>query len=298
MAKREYSQAEKERFAADRREQLEKWQSEIAGKVTDLVDGAEWQRWLQVAANFHRYSFNNICMIVLQRPDATAVAGYQMWRTSFGRQVNRGETGIRILAPVTKRVEKVTADGLPVLDENGRPATVTQMVGVRLATVFDISQTSGPDLPAQPLPKLLTGEAPPGLWDRLQGFVEAQGFRVERGDCGDANGLTNFSTSTVRVRADIDDGAAAKTLAHEAAHCVLHSPEGRAGQPVCRGRGEVEAESVAWWLRRTVWILANTHSRMWPVGPRRPRPAHRPAPRWPTSFRRRGPGWSRRPTRS
>ena len=250
MARREASNAEKDQHAAERREQLEQWQSRLAEQVTDLVNGDQWQRWLEVASRFHRYSFRNSVMILIQCEDATAVAGYQAWKTLFGRQVNRGETGIRILAPVTKRFDKVTPDGRPVLDEKGRPDSGTRLVGVRLATVFDISQTSGPDLPAQPLPTLLTGEAPAGLWDGLKGFVEEQGFRVTRGDCGGANGITDFTTGEVRVRADIDDAAAVKTLAHEAGHCVLHGPEGRDGQPVCRGRGEVEAESVAYLLTR------------------------------------------------
>ena len=105
---RQYSQADRDRFAAERRDQLERLQSQIAGRVTDLVNGAEWQQWLSVAAKFHQYSFNNTMLIMLQRPEATLVAGYKTWQTSFGRQVNKGETGIRILAPVTKQIEKHT----------------------------------------------------------------------------------------------------------------------------------------------------------------------------------------------
>ena len=79
---------------------------------------------------------------------------------------------------------------------------------------------------------------------RLQTFVEAQGYTVSRGDCGGANGITMFDSRQVRVRADIDDAAAVKTLAHEAGHVLLHAPDQR--QPfACRGVIEVEAESVA-----------------------------------------------------
>ena len=246
MSRREFSQAEKDQFSAERREQLEMWQSQVAGKVTDLVNGDEWQRWLDVAARFHRYSFNNSVLILLQRPDATAVAGYQAWKTSFGRQVNKGETGIRILAPVTTRASRLELDGSPLLDESGKPATGRQLVGVKVVSVFDVSQTTGPDLPVMPRPELLAGQAPDGLWDRLQSFVEAQGFRVERGDCGTANGFTDFTAAVVRVRSDVDDAQAVTTLAHEAGHVLLHAPEGRRGEPVCRGRSEVEAESVAY----------------------------------------------------
>lgn len=246
MAKRELSDADRAEFAAERREQLELWQSKLTEKVADLVNGDQWQRWLDVAARFTSYSFRNSLLILLQRPDATAVAGYKAWQRSFGRQVNRGEVGIKILAPVTRRADKVAADGRPVLDQFGQPVKETLIVGVRLATVFDVSQTAGRELPEQPVPKLLIGQAPPGLWEGLQRFVEEQGFRVTRGPCDGANGITNFAVSEVRVRSDMDDAAAVKTLAHEAAHVLLHSTAGLGGEQVCRGRREVEAESAAY----------------------------------------------------
>ena len=242
---RQYSQADRDRFAAERRDQLERLQSQIAGKVTDLVNGAEWQQWLSVAAKFHQYSFNNTMLIMLQRPEATLVAGYKTWQTSFGRQVNKGETGIRILAPVTKRIEKHTPDGAPVLDNDGNPVKVTALVGLKPVSVFDITQTSGPDLPTPATPKLLTGEAPVGLWDRLQAFVEAQGYSVERGDCRGANGYTDPHARLVRVRGDVDDAQAVKTLAHEAGHVLLHTGDKDLDAGPCRGSREVEAESVA-----------------------------------------------------
>lgn len=246
MARREFSEADGDRFAAGRRELLEEWQAKLTGRVADLVNGDGWQAWLDVASRFSSYSFRNSVLIMMQRPDATAVAGFRAWQTSFGRQVNRGETGIKILAPVTRRVEKTVLDGRPVLDEHGVPVKATQLVGVRLVTVFDISQTSGPDLPSQPEPVLLRGEAPSGLWDSLQQLVEGKGFRLSRGDCDGANGWTDFTTNEVRVRSDIANAAAVKTLAHEAGHVLLHSTVGLAGEQVCRGRREVEAESVAY----------------------------------------------------
>ena len=243
---RQYSQADRDRFAAERRDQLERLQSQIAGRVTDLVNGAEWQQWLSVAAKFHQYSFNNTMLIMLQRPEATLVAGYKTWQTSFGRQVNKGETGIRILAPVTKRIEKHTPDGAPVLDNDGNPVKVTTFLGLKPVSVFDITQTSGPDLPTPATPKLLTGQAPAGLWDRLQGFVEAQGYTVDRGDCCGANGYTDPHAKLVRVRGDVDDAQAVKTLAHEAGHVLLHTDDKELDAGLCRGSREVEAESVAY----------------------------------------------------
>ena len=71
---------------------------------------------------------------------------------------------------------------------------------------------------------------------------------MARGDCGGANGLTGYASRTVRVRADVDDAQAVKTLAHELAHVLLHDPGDfpAGGTAGCRGSREVEAESVAY----------------------------------------------------
>ena len=141
-----------------------------------------------------------------------------------------------------------------------------------MAHVFDVSQTSGEPLPERPAPQLLAGQAPAGLWDALASEVTARGFTLERGPClnGMANGLTNYATRTVTVRADVDQAQAVKTLARELAHVLLHEPAGQAsiadgapattGEPPvssaehCRGRIEVEAESVA-------YLVTYTHGR-------------------------------------
>ena len=55
---------------------------------------------------------------MLQRPDASQVAGYRTWQ-SLGRQVRKGEQGIQILAPVTRRAT-VEDDDNSRTDATGR----------------------------------------------------------------------------------------------------------------------------------------------------------------------------------
>lgn len=199
--------------------------------VETLTTGEEWQRMLDMSNRLHAYSFGNVLLINIQRPGATMVAGYRRWQ-ELGRQVRRGEKSIRILAPVVVKKEEKDGDEKRVL------------VGFRGTGVFDVSQTDGPPLP-DVRPCLLEGDAPIGLWGALAGQVEGHGFVIERGPCGAANGLTDFTTRTVRVRDDVSPAQAAKTLAHEMAHVVLHSPV-HVRYFACRGRCEVEAESVAY----------------------------------------------------
>ncbi|MFT4217260.1 MAG: ArdC family protein [Micropruina sp.] len=239
-----HSLSEAQREAADRarRETVEELHRQLTEHVGSLDNRAEWERYLAFARSFHQYSFGNRLLIMLQAPDATAVAGYRAWQAR-GYQVRRGEKAIRVLGPVTKRAPILDPAGNPVLDADGKPRETRQLVGVKPVPVFDISQTDGPPPPQHPDPVLLTGQAPPGLWDALATLVADRGFRLERGDCQGANGLTLYSERVVRVRADVDDAQAVKSLAHEVGHVLMH-PDG--ADRGCRGLEEVEAESVAY----------------------------------------------------
>lgn len=226
---------------ARRREQLIGIHETLEEAVADLANSEAWQHMLRIAARMPHYSFNNILLVAVQRPDATAVAGYRAW-AALGRQVRRGEKGIGILAPCLYRSEP----GGEAAEQAEEPARTLR--GFRVVHVFDITQTDGPALPD--LPQLLRGEAPNGVWDRLAELVADAGFTLERGPCGQANGYTDFKRRVVRVRVDVDDAQAVKTLAHELGHIRADHEHrflvGRSGSAECRGQAEVEAESIAY----------------------------------------------------
>lgn len=195
--------------------------------------------------------FNNTVLMWAQaqhsgRPMPTMVAGYRAWKAK-GCSPRAGE-GMRIFAPVSAKVPLRDVGGRVVQDPAGDPVLVRRMVGVKPVTVWDISGVDGA-APPIPTPRLLVGEAPAGLWDALATLVEEAGYRLSRGDCGGANGWTNFTTGEVRVRDDVDDAQAVKTLVHELAHVRLHAPAAAQAGPARaehRGVHEVEAESVAY----------------------------------------------------
>ena len=131
-----------------------------------------------------------------------------------------------------------------------RPAGARVLRGFRVAHVFDISQTEGDPLP-DIAPELLTGDGPAALWEALAAQVTAHGYTLTREACGQANGLTDPAARTVRVRPDVADAQAVKTLAHELAHIECgHTADGYDYRG-CRGRAEAEAESVAYIV--TAW---------------------------------------------
>jgi antirestriction protein ArdC len=209
----------------------------LTAAVESLVSGEDWQQLLSLAARLYRYSPNNCLLIRLQRPDASCLAGYRRWQ-ALGRQVRKGEKGVAILAPVVTRRRPVDHD-----EETEQPGLVRVLRGFTVAHIFDVSQTDGPPLP-EVGPALLDGNAPAQLWDRLAAQVAGAGFTLTQGDCRPANGTTDFVARAVTVRDDVTDAQAAKTLAHELAHVLLH--DGTENATGCRGRAEVEAESVAY----------------------------------------------------
>jgi hypothetical protein len=119
--------------------------------VERILDGEEFKRYLAFAARFHRYSANNSLLILVQRPTATRVAGYKRWR-ELGRQVRRGEEGIRIFAPIFRTVED---------EEGGEKARI--LCSFKVVKVFDVSQTDpvpgAPPIPHKPRPEALPGSS-------------------------------------------------------------------------------------------------------------------------------------------
>ena len=201
--------------------------------IANLSTSEAWREWLDTQRAFHRYSFGNCLLIARQRPDATQVAGFHAWR-QLGRWVRKGETAIRILAPMT-RTREVETDG-------GESEKVTSLLGFRVAFVFDISQTDGRDLPATPCQRL-TGDNGEAMWVGLADVAAELRYSilVTNDLPGERNGDCCFETKTIRVRASNAPAQRVKTLAHELAHALLHE-DGTTPRAVA----ELEAESVAY----------------------------------------------------
>ena len=247
------------------------WNAKLAGlhqrlvaSVEELVNGNEWNRALEFSARFRSRSFNNSLLIWAQHSAAherglvptalpSYVAGFRHWQT-LGRHVVSGQKGYMIFAPLTARFASpspVDISSWRRLSPNERPrageVVRQRMVGARPAYVWDISQTEGAPIPDRPMPTLLRGEAPKGLWNGLRALIQESGLAValvpDAAAIDGANGLTDFAHRIVSVRADMDPAAGVKTLSHELAHIRMHSLD--AGLLSHRGMDEVEAESVA-----------------------------------------------------
>jgi len=258
MSKEEWAEQSKARLAAA--------QETLEAEVAKLVTGDDWMRYLDFQSKLHNYSPNNIMLLAAQHaeryqaglspePTPSFMAGFGTWR-QLGRQVNKGEHGYAVLAPVTY-MHREARDGTGesrrlAKGEEPKPGETEQkssaLHGFKIEHVFEAGQTSGAPLPEVPHPKLLEGEAPEGLGLAVMELIESAGYSVDtvpdaaaiRG----ANGQTNWGARSVVVRSDMTDAAMVKTLLHECGHVLLHADG--AGALITRGQKEVEAESVAY----------------------------------------------------
>lgn len=242
-------------MTAGHEDRLAQAHEQLRKAVEELRSGEDWAQMLATQARFHNYSWGNCLLIQASCPQATKVAGYRTWQ-SLGRQVRKGERAIPILAPVVTRRQDAGAE--EATEEPSRDTTRV-LRGFRVAYVFDISATDGDPLP-EVRPQLLEGEAPTHLYDRLAAQVSEAGFTLLRAECSPANGSTDFLSRTVTVRPDLSPAASVKTLCHELAHVTLHEQLATELRGGCRGRAEVEAESVAYLVCATAGLDSGSYS--------------------------------------
>ena len=224
--------------------------------ITELFDSERYKEYLQVMSKFHNYSFNNTLLIAMQKPDASLIAGFNAWKNNFGRNVMRGEKGIRILAPspykIRQEVEKKDPQtGKTVTDSNGKPVTETKEIQIpayKVVAVFDVSQTEGRELPSISANEL-TGDV-----EQYEDFYTAlektspvpMGFeKIE----GGAHGYYHLEEKRIAIDEGMSQLQNLKTAIHEIAHAKLHdidlnAPE-QPDRPDRRTR-EVQAESIAY----------------------------------------------------
>ena len=223
--------------------------------IQELFESERYKAYLTTMSKFHSYSFNNTLLIAMQ--GGQLVAGYNKWRDDFHRNVKKGEKAIKILAPAPfkakKEVQKLDAQGRPVMGKDGKPVTEVQEIQVpafKIVSVFDVSQTEG-----EPLPSIGVEELT-GSVERYGEFFKAleQTSPVPIGfeDIpGGSHGYYHLTEKRIAIQEGMSELQTLKTAIHEIAHSKLHAidPEApaieQADRPDSRTR-EVQAESVAY----------------------------------------------------
>ena len=247
--------------AEERRAQAEELQGSIADQVEQLRNSDQWVRFLRFAQSFHRYSLNNLLLILSQCPTATRVAGFRQWQ-AMGRQVRKGERAIRIFGYAQKKIpaEQAESEDHAETTEDGQKVITYYPV----LSVFDIGQTDAIDPEADDpstLAQRLSGADQLGIAVAVTDYLTEQGWTVRRQQISvGANGYTDPEARRVAIDADLSPAQAAKTVLHEAAHVILHAEEDPSEYVDHRGVKETEAESVAYVVAGLLGIDTSRYS--------------------------------------
>ena len=235
----------------------------IENGIKELFESDKYRKYLATMSRFHRYSVNNTMLIYMQRPDATHVAGFNKWRDQFGRNVLKGEKGIRIIAPTPykKKVEEIKTDpetNAPVLDADGKAIIEEKEIRIpmfKVVSVFDVSQTAG-----KPLPQLAADLS--GNVQQYEVFMEAlrraSPVPIEiKPVARDTDGFFSIKAQSITIRAGMSEVQTVCAAVHEIAHAKLHDYEHMTeladdGETILvpgeksRNTEEVEAESISY----------------------------------------------------
>ena len=239
-------------------EKLKEITDRLEQGITELFDSERYREYLRVMSKFHNYSFNNTLLIAMQKPDASLVAGFSAWKNNFGRNVIKGQKGIKIIAPspykVKQEMKKIDPHTQqPIIGKDGKPVTEEKEITIpayKVVSVFDVSQTEGKDLPDIAVDEL-TGDV-----ERYRDFFAALektspvpiGFEQIPGS---PHGYYHLEDKRIAIQEGMSELQTLKTAIHEIAHAKLHdidlnAPENEQQPRVDRRTREVEAESVAY----------------------------------------------------
>lgn len=239
-------------------EKLKEITDRLEQGITELFESERYREYLRVMSKFHNYSFNNTLLIAMQKPDASLVAGFSSWKNNFGRNVMKGQKGIKIIAPspykVKQEMKKIDPHTQqPIIGKDGKPVTEEKEITIpayKVVSVFDVSQTEGKEFPDIAVDELM------GDVERYRDFFAALektspvpiGFEQIPGS---SHGYYHLEDKRIAIQEGMSELQTLKTAIHEIAHAKLHdidlnAPENEQQPRVDRRTREVEAESVAY----------------------------------------------------
>ena len=242
---------------ADNKERMKEITDRLEQGIQNLFESEKFKEYLNTMSKFHNYSFNNSLLIMLQKPDATHIAGFNSWKNQFNRQVKKGEKGIQILAPMSfkKTEEQQKRDditGLPMTDRHGEPIMEEVEVTIpyfKPASVFDVSQTHG-----EPLPSLGVDELEGNVKDYDMFFnslkeISPYPIAFEQMEDDKKGYCRHAPDKLIAINESMSEVQTVKTTIHEIAHATLHDRDlikANLAEPKDRNTMEVEAEAVAY----------------------------------------------------
>lgn len=207
----------------------------IVNKFQEIIKNGDYKKFLRFQKSFRHYSFNNLVLIFSQFPDATMVAGKSKWQ-KLKREIIKGSKKIWIIAPISRQYDKtvkVIKDG-----EEVKEIVTIQYNTYRYVYVYDISQTTGEDIPLKT--QNLNNDDMAYFYNMLKSFCNLP-ILEEKMD-GSKKGYYNTKKKYIAIKSGLSFNDKAAVLLHELAHALYDDFD----YSKDRNLSEVFVESIAY----------------------------------------------------
>ena len=207
----------------------------VVEKLQTIIDNGDYEKFLKFQKNFRGYSFNNLILIYSQFPDATKVAGKAKWQ-KLKRELTEDAKKIWIVAPIPRKYNKMVkkiVDG----EEKEEMQTI-EYNSYRYVYVYDISQTTGEDIPLQC--QEINCDDMSYFYEKLKAFSNVPVFEEDLS--GSLKGYFSPNDSKIVIKKDLSQNDKAAVLLHEIAHSLYDDFD----YSKDRDLSEVFVESVAY----------------------------------------------------
>lgn len=207
---------------------------DMLNTISNMTD-TDFLNWIKSLSKFHNYSFMNRILIMLS--GGTNVMGSKQWTERYNRTVKKNQYRwpIWILAPKIYKYKDTEI-------VNGKETEVvkTGIAGFKCVKVYDIEQTTGPDLP-----DVYTQKVSGITKDQILSIANKCKFNVSYENmeyaCG---GYIKHESGDIVLNSLHSDNEHIGTLLHEIAHGLLEHHLEDKRQDLSREIVECEAETL------------------------------------------------------
>lgn len=189
----------------------------LESSVMDITSIPEnYQAFLDFqASSDSRYSANNAALVLAQNPDATHVGSMDHWN-KLGRNVVRGETAIRVMAPerydyIKPEQQETNGGGVETVNVRRRG------LGFKMNSVFDVSQTTGKALPE---PVLMN--TPESMEKGIKALIDQSPVPMGVDNTMATPAFYDHATMSISVNPSYPENESLFALAREVTHAQLH----------------------------------------------------------------------------
>lgn len=253
------------KFKGKTPEQRKKEIDELTDKFSEQVDNyftseETLREHLQFMSKFHNYSARNMTLIDEQFKGAKAVGSFKFWK-DHGVSVNKGEKGIKILAPTPVNYYNKDGEWKPTKYankedkqkiKNGDYETRKKMF-FKVGHVFEYTQTNAKEQGFE-TSKLFQNYHRDGTiendqaikrgLEKVANHLDVAIMDKPLTELGTAKGVSYPSLQAVALNERNTDYENVGVLIHELAHAKLHTPETR--ENFTQNEREFQAEMTAY----------------------------------------------------